>query len=79
MALDALKRIIRPRYRVVVDMEGNGAVYIQRQGFWGKWHYVSDVFGAIEFEFTRHAFAFIETLHERRKYDVSMLVTFEGE
>lgn len=79
MAINALKRIKSPRYRVVVEMSNNGAVFMQRQNFWGKWVYVCDVFGAIEFEFARHAFAYIEALHVRRKPEISMLVTFEGE
>lgn len=79
MALNALKRLIKPRYRVVVEMSNSGAVYLQRKNVFGKWVYVCDVFGAIEFEFVRHAFAYIEALHVRRIPEVSMLVTFEGE
>ena len=50
MVRNALKRLFKPEYRVIIEMSENCAVYIQRKNIFGsKWHYVSDVLGAIEF------------------------------
>lgn len=80
MVLNALKRLFKPEYRVIIEMSENGAVYIQRKNIFGrKWHYVSDVLGAIEFESVVSAFMFIDVMHEYREYEVSMLIRFDGE
>lgn len=78
MAFNALKRIINPAYRVVVDME-HGAIFIQRQNFWGKWKYLEDALGNMEFSFVHHAFSYIDVMNERRNYSVSLLIRFKGE
>lgn len=75
-----VKEFFKPRYRVILEMDENGAVYVQRKSLIGdKWHYVCDVFGAIEFESIMSAFCFIEVMHEGKEYEVSMLIRFEGE
>lgn len=79
-ALKAIKEFFKPRYRVILEMSENGAIYIQRQSLFGsKWHYVCDVFGAIEFESIMSAFCYIEVMHEGKEYEVSMLIRFEDE
>lgn len=79
-ALKAIKEFFKPRYRVILEMSEGGAVFAQRKSLIGdKWHYVSDVFGAIEFESIMSAFCFIEVTHEGREYEVSLLIRFEDE
>lgn len=78
MAFNALKRIINPVYRVVVDME-HGAIFIQRQNFLGKWKYLEDALGNMEFSFVHHAFTYIDVMNEHRNYSVSLLIRFKGE
>lgn len=77
MVIDALKRIIKPVYRVVLDMR-TGYVYIQRKGIMGRWHYVEDGLGAIELTSVNAAFAVVHHFHEVRSYEVSLFVDFEG-
>lgn len=78
MVIDALKRIIKPVYRVVLDMQ-SGYVYIQRQNIFGRWRYVQDGLGAIELTSVAAAFAVIHHFHEVRSYDVSLYVDFDGD
>lgn len=79
MAFNALKRIIKPVYRVVLDMERGGAIFIQRKNFWGKWKYLEDALGNMEFSFVHHAFSYIDVMNEHRNYSVSLLIRFKGE
>lgn len=80
MVRNALKRLIKPVYRVVVEMSEGGAVYVQRKNMFGKgWHYISDVFGAIEFESVVSAWAYIDVTHEYREYECSLLFRFDWE
>ena len=74
-----VKEFFKPRYRVILEMDENGAVYVQRKSLLGSWYYISDVFGAIEFESIMSAFCFIEVMHEGKEYEVSVLIRFEGE
>ena len=78
MVLAALRRIYRPQYRVTLELP-SGEIHLQRQGFFGRWHYVTDSLGAVEFCKVVHAFAFADTLHDVRKYDIHLLITFEEE
>lgn len=76
MVLDALKRIVKPEYRVIMEMPGGG-IFVQRKGFFGRWRYVEDSLGAVEFCKVVHAFAFVDTLHDVRSYDIHLVINFE--
>lgn len=77
MVIDALKRIIKPVYRVVLDMR-SGYVYIQRKNLFGRWHYVKDSLGAIELTSVNAAFAVVHHFHDVRNYEVILFIDFEG-
>ena len=80
MVRNALKRLFKPEYRVVIEMSENGAVYVQRKNLFGrKWHYISDMFGAVEFESVSGACCYIDVKHEYREYDLHILIRFEDE
>lgn len=74
-----VKEFFKPRYRVILEMDENGAIYIQRENLLGSWYYISDVFGAIEFESIMSAFCFIEVQHMNRDYEVSIVIRWEDE
>lgn len=78
-ALKAIKEFFKPRYRVIIEMDDNGAVYLQRENLFGTWIYVSDVLGAIEFESVMSAFCYVEVTHENRDYEISILIRWEDE
>lgn len=76
---DALKRIITPEYRVVLEMKEHGTIYIERRTLWGDWQELKWLRDRMEFDTCNHAYAYIDNLHEIRKYNVHLLAKWETE
>lgn len=77
MVINALKRLIRPEYRIVCCTECK-VYYLQRRSTWrGRWEYLTeDSFGLFAMEFARYSSAamYAKTAHRFRKSRLRLLV-----